>query len=180
VSTQDQQAPQGQSEWAAWNDLPLEAQQASLPRQLAGQHLQIELPRRLIDRSDVLSACQGQLNPQTYTRIVCAALLLCWPAAQRKSGAPRYKGELLEYGGEVYEFLLGHGATEAEILRAGTVAMRLCNQAAVTQLLAQEEARGNSQTPGDGLGSSSSSPSRSGSALSQVALLTSNPSSQDS
>lgn len=163
------------SEWERWNDLPLEEQQGSLPRQLAGQQLQLELPRRLIDRNDVFSAAQGLMNTQTYTRIACAALLLCWPTAQRKAGAPRYKGEILDYGGEVYDFLLGHGATEAEVLRAGTVAIRLCNQASVAQLAAQEEARGNSQTPGGGPGSSKSSPSSGGpgfpSAVGSAALI---------
>lgn len=150
----------------------LEERIAALPRQLAGLRLQLELPRSLMDRDDVLNAvqeCEGRVQP--YVRCMSAALLLCWPAAQRKDGVPRYRGDILDYGGKVYSFLLGHGATQADILRVGGVAVSLCIQAAVAQHSAQEEARGNSLTPADGGASSSSSPSRSGSASGGVASL---------
>ena len=158
------------SEWEQWNELSLDEQRLGLPKRLAGQPLELELPRRLIDRSDIYSACQVTTH-QTHMRLLCAALLLCWPSAQRKAGTPRYRGDILDFGGDAYDFLLGHGATEADILRAGTVAIRMCNQAAVAQLLSQEETRGNSATPPEGPPSSSRPGSSNGLSLGGVASV---------
>lgn len=153
---------------------------AALPRTLAGMQLILETPRLLMDRDDIITAAEEHNGSnQASVRVLAAALMLCWPSAHKRAGVPRYKGEILRYGGEVYEFLLGHGATIPEVLRAGGVALALCHDAFVAQLAAQEEARGNSTAPGTPA-SGSKSPSSSGMGLPSVALASSSREPQES
>lgn len=156
-------------------ELSLEERIAALPRQLAGMHLQLELPKRLIERDDLVAAagdCNGR--EQLATRAVSAALMLCWPNAHRRSGVPRYRGDVFDFGGDVYDFLLGQGASRLDILRAGSVAIAMCTEAILAQQAAQQAARGNSGAPRGGA-SSSSSRSSSGSGLPSVVLASSTP-----
>lgn len=156
-------------------ELSLEERRARLPRQLAGMQLVLELPRRLIERDDVVSAagdCNGR--DQLATRVIAAALLLCWPSTHRRNGVPRYRGDIFDFGGEAYDFLLSHGASRPDILRAGSVAMEMCTTALLAQQASMAEARGNSEAPRGG-GSGNSTGSSSGSGLPSVVLASSGP-----
>lgn len=93
---------------------------------VAGQTVDLELPTRAVIRHDLYaSAATDRSREQTARRVVAAALLLCWPSASRKPGVPRYRGDVLEYGGEVLDFLLGLGATPPEIMVAGNAAIQM-------------------------------------------------------
>lgn len=127
---------------------------------VAGQTVDLELPTRASVRHDLYaSAATDRGREQTARRVVAAALLLCWPAAQRKpdNPAPKYRGDVLEYGGDVIDFLDRLGATPAEIVVAGNAALQLV----IDSFPKAEDlvkARGNSPAP-PASGSEMSSPS---------------------
>ena len=127
------------------------------PWVVAGQTCELVLPR-LIHRHDLLAATvDSSGREQSSRRVVAAALGLCCPTIERKLGV-RYRGDVLDYGGEVAEALLARGATWTELVRAGNAALQLCADALATdsQIAA---ARGNSGVPAEGdAGSSSESP----------------------
>lgn len=121
---------------------------------VGGQTVELELPRRLVVRHDLaVSAATHTGREQTARRVVAAALFLCWPGVSKKQGAPKYTGDVLEYGGEVLDFLLAHKATMDEIIVAGNTALQLVLDSLVTEE-GLAKARGNS---GEGSGSGDSS-----------------------
>lgn len=127
---------------------------------VAGQTVDLELPTRAAIRHDLYaSAATDRGREQTARRVVAAALLLCWPGTARKSDtpAPRYRGDVLEFGGDALDFFFGLGATAPEIMTAGNAAIQLVIDSFPTKEdLAK--ARGNSPAPEVG-GSERSSPS---------------------
>lgn len=131
------------------------------PWVVAGQTCELVLPR-LILRHDLLAASvDASGREQPSRRVVAAALGVCCPTIGRKLGL-RYRGDVLDYGGEVADALLARGGTWSEIVRAGNAALQLCADAVATddQIAA---ARGNSGVPtAGGVGSSTESPAGGG------------------
>jgi hypothetical protein len=147
-------------------ELPsLEDRLATLPRVLAGERLQLELPTSLIERRELIELLYADgptPGNERIRRAASAALLMCWPKARRRPEAPRLEGPMWPWAGRVYDFLLGRGATELDILRAGDVAIALILGALTAQHSAQESARGNSEAPEGGTSESNAPLSVSG------------------
>ena len=114
-----------------------------------GQTMELDPPRRLVERYDLAAASaeHGRVE-QTSRRVVAAALGLCWEGGGRKAGWPVYRGDVLQFGGDVLEYLIGAGAPMSEIIAAGSVATRMIIESmpAPEHL---ERARGNSPGAGD-------------------------------
>lgn len=116
---------------------------------IAGQTLELELPS--IGRRSALQVAwlEAGRDAQILSFVMCAALFLCSPDAQRKAGTPRYEQRVLRYGEAVYEYLVGLGANNREIAQAGARALQLVLESFPTES-EHEEARGNSEAPSGG------------------------------
>ena len=73
-------------------------------------------------------------------------MMLCCPEAQRKSGAPAYGQDMIEYGEAVLDYLLPLGATLDEVVTAGNAAIEMVSASLVTAEQV-EVAKGNSEAP---------------------------------
>lgn len=137
------------------------------PETVAGVKLELEAPGSYAERWDVASALRDavarEAPQETYVHLFAAALALCWPRLRRYLAKERieYGADLRRYGTHTIDFLAKQpGATDLlvpEIIAAGRVAQRLCDQGLLTKAHI-EEAEGFSPAPG---ASSSSSSSRS-------------------
>ena len=123
---------------------------------LANEPLVLELPRLVLRHDLAASATTDGGHEQTARRVVAAALGMCW-TAMRKQGAPRYRGVVLDYGGDVLEMLLTRGVPMADIIAAGNEALTLVLESLATKEQ-HEEAVGFSGAPvAPSFGSSSGS-----------------------
>ncbi len=116
---------------------------------VGGQTLELALPP-LARRSAIrLAWADAGSDLQVRVLVISAALFLCSPEAQRKEGAPAYEQRVLRYGEAVYEYLVEHGAQDAEIAEAGMTAVNMVLASFPTEA-DHEEARGNSPAPSGG------------------------------
>ena len=78
----------------------------------------LSAPRSLVSVSDLIAEYSGADRRRAHlARLSAAAIGLCWDRSN-KSNAPIYNlrgGDLIEYGGEVLEFLLKGGVTVASV-----------------------------------------------------------------
>ena len=116
---------------------------------VAGQTMELEVPPRICVRHDLSIASGESRKGQTGVRVCAAALLMCWPGLASKKDAPRYRGDVIDFGGDALDYLLGVGATLADIVAAGNVALEMVISSLVTARQV-EEARGNSGAPTGG------------------------------
>jgi len=126
---------------------------------VAGQTIDLELPKSAAVRGDIL-ACLGEVgDPQIQRRILAACLVLCSPDLQRRGGgALAYGGRLLEFGGRAIDWLVARKATAQEISAAGNAALQLVCDDFLAEVEATKAASGNSVAPA---GASSESSERS-------------------
>jgi|GEM_PF-3801926 len=151
----------------------------ALPGKVAGATVILQLPTRPSVRLGIATLARQReivANQQTAQLLVAAALLLCWPDALVRDGAPRYHHQVLEYGSEAIDFLVGvalDGApaedpatvmnrTVRELIAAGNIALTMITDSMVTQE-DLEKARKNSlpeRAPGSASSSGSSDSTR--------------------
>jgi hypothetical protein len=102
--------------------------------------MQLVRPTSYMERWDVVSA----LNVNTNRAYIAALGLSCPPLRRLLSeGRVHYRGDALEYGGKVADYLLDQGAQFGELLAHGVAAVNLC----ITDLVGEtevKEAEGNS------------------------------------
>lgn len=129
---------------------------------VGGQTVTLDLPRLIVRHDLYTSLGSGELGrSQTGNRLMAAALMLCWTSGRSKAPHLRYRGDVLDYGGEVAEFLLEQGATWAEITTAGAAALNLVADSMVTRA-AVDAAKGNSEARSGGPSDDSSGSSGGG------------------
>jgi hypothetical protein len=131
--------------------------------QINGQPVELVLPRLVVRHDIAASVVTDGKREQTARRVLAAALLLCWSAAEFRR-APRYRGDMLEYGGEAIEWLLEQGATMPDIVAAGQAAAKLVLDSLATAQ-DHERAKGNSVAPAAGASVSNAASSAGGGSL---------------
>jgi hypothetical protein len=121
------------------------------PVALAGQTLELTVPRQLWTRHAVQIAMGTASGPEVRIQVAAAALFLCAPDAQAKAGAPKYTRSegLAEYGARVLDYLLGLGAPPTEVYAASTTAVMMVLESVPGQP-EHEQALGNSGAPSEG------------------------------
>jgi hypothetical protein len=96
---------------------------------LKGEEVQIALPSSFAVRWDIVGAAAG--NPQ---RAAAAALGVCWTGPRRpKARLEAVQFRVLEYGGLIFDELIGRGCAAGEVWAAGSKAMGLISSTLATE-----------------------------------------------
>lgn len=116
------------------------------PIELAGIKLELFPPRLEVEKWDLLQAtADADGSSQVGLRVFAAALGLSWPLFRRAKDAPAYRGDVIDYGGKVIQYLAGKGLTQIEAMDAvcvhGSKALQMCAEDTVNAA-DEEEAQG--------------------------------------
>ncbi len=117
---------------------------------VGGQTLELEVPRSLWQRQAIQMALGECSTMQTRAQVAAAALFLCAQGTKTSGpGAPTYRHDVVEYGAEVLEYLLGQGANLGDILSAGGDALMMVMDS-IPRAADHAAALGNSEAPPSG------------------------------